>query len=79
MKTAVVSDFGKCFSQFLTDELQHLEPFEVLKEQNGECDCGYEPLDPDSYHLSGCSSLYSTVRLPDGREQTVSRNDITIL
>jgi hypothetical protein len=79
MQTAVVSEFGKHFSQILMAEAQRVEPFVVVKEKNGECDCCYEPYDPDSYHLVGCKSLYATIELPERGKQVVRRIDITVL
>jgi len=79
MKRAVVSEYGRHFSQFLMERLLAEEPVEVVKPVNGPCNCYYEELDPDSYHLAGCQSCYATVRLHDGTEVIVSRVDITII
>jgi len=76
---AVISESGKRYSGTLLEEALRSEPFVVLKEKNGECNCGYEELDPDSYHLVGCQSLYATILLPSGREQIVRCSDIRIL
>jgi hypothetical protein len=78
MKMAVVSVFGKRFSSVTMAEAQSTEPFEVVHEQNGDCNCHYEPYDPDSYHLPGCPSLFATIRVGD-RKQVVSRADIRII
>jgi len=76
---AVVSDFGKHFDRLMMEEAIRVEPFVVVHEKNGECNCHYEERDPDSYHLEGCQSLYATILLPDGREKIVNRCDIRII
>jgi len=76
---AVVSDYGIHYDRILLGEAILAQPFEVIHEKNGECNCSYEERDPDSYHLAGCQSLYATILLPSGREQIVLCLDIRIL
>ena len=47
-----------------------------VAEERGECDCFYEELDPDSYHKTGCSSLYLKVRLSTGEIKTMRSYDV---
>jgi len=76
---AVVSDYGKHYNRTLLGKAILSEPFVVIREQNGECNCGYEEKDPDSYHLAGCQSLYATILLFDGSEKIVLCLDIEIV
>ena len=76
---AVVSDYGKHYDRTLLGKAILAEPFVVVREKNGECNCGYEERDPDSYHKVGCQSLYATILLPDGSQKIVLRLDIKIV
>ena len=77
MSKATVSGYGQR-SIFMGELLQH-QPFDVVSNPSGPCDCDYEERDPDSYHRAGCSSLYITVRLSNGEEKLLLRKEITIL
>lgn len=61
----LLTKFGKRFA--LNEDIPVNTPLELIKQAEG-CDCGQDNSDPyPRPHSQGCSSLYITVQLPDGR------------
>jgi len=78
LKSAVLSEAGKRSASCLPKGAGN-GPFEVVRDPNGKCNCGYEDRDPESYHFAGCPSLFATILLLGGREQVVLREHITMV
>ena len=79
MKRAVLSPLGERVAPELISWAKPGESFPVVKEVNGKCNCGYEYLDPDSFHTMGCREQFATIKRPDGEEQIVLRSHIKVL
>lgn len=61
----ILTEFGKKF--ILNEDIPVNVPLKLIKQAEG-CDCGQDDSDPyPRPHDQGCSSLYITVQLPDGR------------
>lgn len=72
---AIVSPHGRRNPSMAVVEAE--EPVEVVAKQTGPCDCGRR--DPTSKHHAGCASRYAMIRLRDGRQLTILRENIEIV